>query len=537
MAARGDRLSFSACSHCAGEGTRMVTRLPKARVPREHPTHGREPAAEGAQFRRKGPPPQPTRHPCEGCQGRGILPAPADALWPSLGTSAVDLSVAIVGGGIAGLATALALGHRGIDAWVFERDSSFTSRRQGYGLTIQQGGVALRQLGVEMVDGLSPAAHYAFASSGELLGSFGRTALPAVAASARWETGKGAAGEPGVAAIVEAAEACSRQHGRRSAYRPANVVMPRQMLRRKLLDQLPERTVRWGHRLTALTPAGRGALASFEVDGSVDKGHAHVHVDVVVGADGIRSDVRRLLHADGEGTADLTYCGVILAMGLCEWSALAEVHPLLATRATFQSVNGESRIYVMPFTASDGEAQGNVTMWQASWPCTLSAATSLAAEGSDAIKADVIRRYGSWHAPIGELLAATAPATISSYPAFGRTLCTSGRPSREQQPSSPSLWSCTTLVGDSAHAMPPFKAQGSNLALCSAVCLGRALSRVGRGSADLEEELAAFELDVSRRAQEKAIKSFEASVLLHSRAALTHGNMVRADAAAGNQHG
>jgi len=55
--------------------------------------------------------------------------------------------VAIVGGGIGGIALAAALQHRGVPCAVYEKDSSFEERRQGYGLTMQQGARALRSLG------------------------------------------------------------------------------------------------------------------------------------------------------------------------------------------------------------------------------------------------------------------------------------------------------------------------------------------------------------------------------------------------------
>jgi len=43
-----------------------------------------------------------------------------------------------VGGGIGGLALAIALLKEGIECEVFERDKSFGERSQGYGLTMQQ---------------------------------------------------------------------------------------------------------------------------------------------------------------------------------------------------------------------------------------------------------------------------------------------------------------------------------------------------------------------------------------------------------------
>lgn len=42
-------------------------------------------------------------------------------------------------------------------------------------------------------------------------------------------------------------------------------------------------------------------------------------------------------------------------------------------------------------------------------------------------------------------------------------------------------WDCITLVGDSAHAMAPFLAQGANQAIQDAQCLALAVSRIGEG--------------------------------------------------------
>ena len=47
--------------------------------------------------------------------------------------------MAIVGGGIGGLALALALSRKSIACTVFETDPDFATRRQGYGFTLQQG--------------------------------------------------------------------------------------------------------------------------------------------------------------------------------------------------------------------------------------------------------------------------------------------------------------------------------------------------------------------------------------------------------------
>ena len=80
--------------------------------------------------------------------------------------------VGIVGGGIGGLAAALALARRGFQVRVFEKDERFLSRKQGYGLTLQQGGLALRCLGVS--DAIAQASswsqsHFVFDSQGEVV--------------------------------------------------------------------------------------------------------------------------------------------------------------------------------------------------------------------------------------------------------------------------------------------------------------------------------------------------------------------------------
>jgi len=81
--------------------------------------------------------------------------------------------IAIAGGGIGGAALAVALQQRGMRVVIYERDESFSARRQGYGLTMQQGGTALTKLGLQP-EGISSSSHFVFNTAGEILGFFGR---------------------------------------------------------------------------------------------------------------------------------------------------------------------------------------------------------------------------------------------------------------------------------------------------------------------------------------------------------------------------
>jgi hypothetical protein len=84
--------------------------------------------------------------------------------------------VGIVGGGIGGLALALALHGKGIHCTVFERDESFDQRHQGYGLTLQQGGRAMKSINVAdeiALQGAWSSRHFIFNQHGDVLAFWG----------------------------------------------------------------------------------------------------------------------------------------------------------------------------------------------------------------------------------------------------------------------------------------------------------------------------------------------------------------------------
>lgn len=76
---------------------------------------------------------------CKYCAGSGLVlsenfPETESDIYPH---------VAIIGGGIGGMALAVACLHRGIPYTLYERDESFDARSQGYGLTLQQASKAI----------------------------------------------------------------------------------------------------------------------------------------------------------------------------------------------------------------------------------------------------------------------------------------------------------------------------------------------------------------------------------------------------------
>ena len=86
--------------------------------------------------------------------------------------------VVIIGAGLAGSATALALLRRGISCRIYEKDPSESFRKQGYALTLQQAMRAMHYLGFNKNDlleeGIVSTRHISFhARTGEILGNYG----------------------------------------------------------------------------------------------------------------------------------------------------------------------------------------------------------------------------------------------------------------------------------------------------------------------------------------------------------------------------
>ena len=415
---------------------------------------------------------------CKTCKGSGLIISEV----PPLANKNLYPNLAIIGGGVAGVALAVACLHRGIPFTLYERDTNFEARSQGYGLTLQQASKSLKGFGLfKLHQGVISSRHVVHTTEGKVIGEWGMR---------KWMPTKEV-----------------------SALKPSNIHIARQALRLELINQLGgPNFVKWDHKLIALQKDTiEGVKLRFKVNGNLRETSA----DLVVGADGIRSTVRKLLPLKYNDS--LHYLGCIVILGICPLNKLKGLDsPLLDSATVFQTANGKERIYMMPYTTDS-------IMWQLSFPLSETEAKALSNKGPKELKNEASRRT-QWHKPIPQVLKATSEANISGYPVYDRELLNSEAMENLGE---------ISLIGDAAHPMSPFKGQGANQALLDALALARGISRGCQPSSKWREVgirksvLTEFEAEMIYRTTPKVKDSAAAVKFLHSKQILKVENKPR----------
>lgn len=473
MSTDSSNINWCACPNCKGQGktSQRIRKKVKVKYQRDLENYKKN----GGE---KPEPPKGHQVICKICKGSGLEVCekpllPDDESYPH---------VAIIGGGIGGMALAVACLHRGIPFTVYERDQSFDQRSQGYGLTLQQASNAMRGFGLDSLNGgIVSTKHVVHRTDGTIVGEWGKR---------KW--------------LSENPTSPSKR---------TNVHIARQSLRLALMQQLQDKKqICWNHKLVAINKSADNATQlEFEVDGNLITTQANL----VVGADGIRSAVRHL--TIGEAAAPLRYLDCIVILGICKLANLKdEEHDLLDGATVFQTANGHERIYMMPYDDTS-------IMWQLSFPLSEVEAKNLSNKGAAALKEEACRRT-MWHAPIPSIMAATPASKVSGYPVYDRAVL---------DPKVLQAFENITLIGDAAHPMSPFKGQGANQALLDALSLARAIIKYAGPYSDWKNAglrttlLNNFEKEMIKRTTPKVKDSAAAANFLHSEVALYEGNEPR----------
>lgn len=467
---------------------------------------------------------------------RGALDAPVSRAMR-------DKPVAIIGGGIGGMALALALQKSGVPVRLFEKDDSFAARRQGYGLTLQQGVMPLRSLGFTSIpSGVVTTKHASYKSNGDVLGIYGhdvsdqeRHKSSHLSSTSTIDLNPNPNPSSKSKSAASPATTASNSHGRLPdkgdgllvgggsspplvAENRVGVIsivgrarhqvhLPRQVLRELLMDQIEPDSISWSKKLVSYEDScGTEGVSLHFSDGSSFK------CSLLVGADGIYSVVRNLKLPE----ARLVFLDLIVILGITR-NVEGDENKLWVR----QWLDGSTRVFTMPFDPEH-------TMWQMSFPADEPEALRISAS-AHTLREEALRRCSGWHSDLTRILEATEHGLVSGHPVYDRD-------PMESAQLRGSDGSRVTLIGDAVHPMSPFKGQGANQALLDAAALADAISlsdlvSANNRTAPISEVLAAFERDMCARSAAKVLKSRTAAVSLHSPAALVEGNMTRASVA------
>ncbi|MFE5482307.1 FAD-dependent monooxygenase [Streptomyces sp. NPDC056527] len=329
----------------------------------------------------------------------------------------------IVGGGIGGLAAAVALHRRGWRVEVLERAPEFTEIGAG---------ISLWPNALHALDVLGLAEHV--------------RALGAV------EAGGGVRDRQGRWLSRTDNAELTRRFGH------PLVVLHRADLLRALTEALPADSLRSGSEVYAVREDGQDLV--------VDHRGGESRPDLVVGADGLRSVVRRTLWPEAAGPRYAGYTA---------WRMITE--PLAEPPAEGAAIWGRGERF--GYTALPG---GRMYCF-----ATASLPAGGATGSSDSEYAELGRRFGSWPDPVPALLAAVPADAVLRHDLY-------------DLPPLPSFASGrVALLGDAAHAMTPNLGQGACQALEDAVTLAHCLD----GAPDVSAALRSY--DRLRRPRTRAI--------------------------------
>ena len=317
------------------------------------------------------------------------------------------LRIGICGGGVGGLAAAIAFDKAGHDPVVFEQASQFT--RIGSDVNLTPNAVhAVDRLGV-----------------GDVLRE--TAARPTFRISRTWDTGEETSRLPMSSAAEE-------------KYGAPQLTIHRADLLKALEDKVPAERLHLGKKVKDVVNEDARTAISFE-DGTTED------VDVIVGADGIHSAVRTALF----GKDDPKFTGIVSYRATFPRERAGDI-PNLDAFTKWWGPNPETQLVVFPLTRGE-EIFVFATTPQEGWT-----------EEGWTLPGDVEElrdMYSDFHPEARALLDACSEVTKSAL--------------HVREPME--RWSAgrATLLGDAAHPMVPFMAQGACMAIEDAVVLARAL--------------------------------------------------------------
>jgi len=357
------------------------------------------------------------------------------------------VKVSIIGGGIAGLTTALALHKAGIPCCIYE--SVHELRELGVGINLLPH--AVRELDAL---GLLPELRQTAVETAELcyfnkLGQLIWREPRGLEAGYRWPQ-------------------FSVHRGQLQG-----------LLQRAVVARLGEDALHLGHHLHGYDTATDGSLTLHFIDRKSGAALPTRTADCVIAADGIHSRVRAMHYPD-EGMP--VWNGAIL------WRGVTESEPFLTGRSMFMAGHQDQKFVCYPISAEHYRKGKSYTNWIAELRYEPRELTSREDWNRPGVLDDFLPQFESWQFDWLDI-----PRMIRNASAIYEF------PMVDRDPVDSWVFGRVALLGDAAHPMYPIGSNGASQGILDAACITRML----REHTSPEAAFAAY--DAERRPKTSAI--------------------------------
>ena len=219
---------------------------------------------------------------------------------------------------------------------------------------------------------------------------------------------------------------------------PRSVALHRADLQSTLLHALPANWIKLNHSLVSYDQRNDRVVLTFANEATTE-------VDLLIGADGIHSDVRSQLLGDGAPSY----------RGYTVWRGIAAVAPDSIPANTAIEIHGRGQRFGI----------GPVGNGRVGWWATANAAKEQ--HSARDMQSQLLRLFKGWHKPAVHLIEATPSDHILTTPAFDREANSTWGNKR------------ITLLGDAIHPTTPNLGQGGCLAMEDSIVLARCFEKYG----------------------------------------------------------